>query len=219
MGEKIHFPENLYADIRIEEQCSVQLMKFNGELVTDRATQESGALIRVYDGKLWYTTSTNELDRLQEELDALAELAQPNPAIYEDPAIRLLEVNREERLLHEGNKLANISRQRLLNVIDDYIGKCIDDEMPEVNAWSAGVGGSYMKKSFYSSKGSEIVYDYQMCSGGVWYTLGGNGQPMNCGKQFFGVTPEDLLGREAEILAERERYIDYLANAVDVEPV
>ena len=218
MGEKFHFPKDLYADIRIEEKYSVNLMKFNGELVNDRATQENGALIRVYDGKLWYTTSTNELDRLQEELDALAELAQPNPAIYDDPAIRLLEVNREERLLYEGDKLEDIARQRFTDVIDYYVEACIEDEMPEVNSWSVSAGGGYVRKSFYSSKGSEIVYDYQICAGGVWYTLGGNGEPMNCGKQLFGVTPEDLIGHESEILAERERYIDFLKNAVDVEP-
>ena len=219
MGEKFHFPENLYADIRIEEKYTVRLMRFNGELTNDRVTQESGALIRVYDGKLWYTTSTNELDRLQEELDALAELAQPNPAICEDPAIRLLEVNREERLLYEGDrKLCGIARERFLDVIDHYIDACIEDEMPGVNAWNAGAGGSYMKKSFYSSKGNEIVYDYQMCSGGVWYTFGGNGQPMSGGKQFFGVTPEELTGHEQEVLDERARYLDFIENAVDVEP-
>ena len=218
MGEKFHFPEGLYADIRIEEKFTVNLMKFNGELVNDRATQECGALIRVYDGKLWYTTSTNELDRLQEELDALAELAQPNPAIYDDPAIKLLEVNREERLRYEGDKLADIARQRFMNVIDYYAGACIEDEMPGVNSWSIGAGGEYSKLSFYSSKGSEIVYDYQMCAAGVWYTLGGNGEPMNCGKQVFGVVPEELTGHEAEILAERARCVDYLENAVDVEP-
>ena len=151
MGEKFHFPKDLYADIRIEEKYSVNLMKFNGELVNDRATQENGALIRVYDGKLWYTTSTNELDRLQEELDALAELAQPNPAIYDDPAIRLLEVNREERLLYEGDKLEDIARQRFTDVIDYYVEACIEDEMPEVNSWSVSAGGGYVRKSFYSS--------------------------------------------------------------------
>ena len=218
MGEQFHFPKDLYSDIRIEEKYTVNLLNFNGELVNDRATPENGALIRVYDGKMWYTTSTNELDRLQEELDALAELAEPNPAICDDPAIRLLEVNREVRLQYEGDKLADIARQRFMNVIDYYVGRCIEDEMPEVNSWSVGAGGEYMKKSFYSSKGSEIVYDYQMCAGGVWYTLGGNGEPMNAGKQFFGVTPEDLPGHEEEILAERGRYIDFLKNAVDVEP-
>ena len=75
MGEKYHFPEGLYADIRIEEKNSAIMTKFNGELVTDTVLQESGALIRVYDGELWYTTSTNELDRIQEELDSLAGLA------------------------------------------------------------------------------------------------------------------------------------------------
>ena len=219
MGEKYHFPEGLYADIRIEEKNSAIMTKFNGELVTDTVLQESGALIRVYDGELWYTTSTNELDRIQEELDSLAGLAKPNAAINDDPAIKLLEVNREERILYEGDvKLANISRKRFLDVIDHYIAACVEPPIPETNSWTVSAGGEYVKKSYYSSKGSEIVYDYQMCTGGVWYTFGGDGQPMNGGKQFFGLTPEELFGHEQEVLAERDRYVDFLANAVDVEP-
>ncbi len=219
MSGKYHFPENLYSDIRIEEKYFVHLMKLNGELVNDKAIADSGALIRVYDGNMWYTTSTNELDKIQEELDGLAELASRNESIGEDPAVRLLEVNREVRLQFEGeNNLKNIARARFVDVMDHYVAECTEPTVPEVNSWTVSVGGEYMKKSFYSSKGSEIVYDYQMISGGVWYTFGGNGQPMNGGKQFFGATPEDLSGHEQEVLAERDRYIDFLANAVDVEP-
>ena len=219
MGEKYHFPADLYSDIRIEENYSTRLWKFNGELVADSVSSESGALIRVYDGELWYTTSTNELDKIQEELDSLAALAKPNPAIYDDPAIRLLEVNREVRLKYEGeNNLRNISRKRFLDVIDYYVKACVEPPLPETNSWSAGAGGEYQKKSFYSSKGSEIVYDYQMCACGVWFTFGGDGEPMGSGKQLFGVTPEELLGHEKEILEERDRCVDFLKNAVDIEP-
>ena len=49
MSQKYHFPEGLYADVRIEEKCFTTLLRFNGELVQDRMLTETGALIRVYD--------------------------------------------------------------------------------------------------------------------------------------------------------------------------
>ncbi|MBO4626590.1 MAG: TldD/PmbA family protein [Lachnospiraceae bacterium] len=219
MSEKYHFPEGLYSDIRIEESYSTTMSMFNGELTRDFARPEIGAMIRVYDGKLWYTTSTNDLSEIQKELDALAELATPDPAIYENPAIRLLEVNRDERLVYEGeNKLCNITRERFMKVLNHYVEKCVDASVPEVSSWSIGVGGEYQKKSFYSSKGSAIVYDYQMCSCGIFYAITVDGQQINGGRQYFGVTPEEMFGHENEALAERDRYIDYLKNAVELEP-
>jgi TldD protein len=219
MSEKFHFPEGLYADIRIEETLSTGVCMLNGDLTRDSLMPETGALIRVYDGKMWYTASTNDLSEIQKELDALAELATPDPAICENPAIRLLEVNREERLVFEGeNKLCNITRERFMKTLNHYVKECTGEPVPEVSSWSIGVEGTYQKKSFYSSKGSAIVYDYQLCSCGVFYCLTSDGQQLNGGKQFFGKTPEELLGHEKEVLAERDRYIDYLKNAVELEP-
>ncbi len=219
MEQKYHFPKDLYTDVRIEETYKVQLVKFNGELVTDRTVSECGALIRVYDGNLWYTSSTDGIDGIQQEIDALAELAKPNPEIYSDPAVALLEVNVDERLQYEGeNNLKNFTRARFLSVLDHYVDACIDPAVTDVNSWNIGVGGAYEKKSFFSSKGSAIVYDYQLCSCSVFYMFGSEGQPMAGGLPFFALTPEGLLGHEEEIVAERGRYIDFVNNAVDVEP-
>ena len=218
MSQKYHFPEGLYADVRIEEKCATQLVRFNGELVQDRMLTESGALIRVFDGKLWYTTSTNELDEIQKELDSLAELATPNPEIAEHPAIKLLEVNTDERIQYEDVKLENIARDRFLSVLSQYEAVVSAESAPEINARVATVGGEYMKKSFYSSKGSAVVYDYQMCMATAWITYVVDGQPTQGGKNFFAVTPEGLTGHEDEIKAEFARYLDFAKNATPIEP-
>ena len=218
MSQKYHFPEGLYADVRFEEKCATQLVRFNGELVQDRMLTESGALIRVFDGKLWYTTSTNELDEIQKELDSLAELATPNPEIAEHPAIKLLEVNTDERIQYEDVKLENIARDRFLSVLSQYEAVVSAESAPEINARVANVGGEYMKKSFYSSKGSAIVYDYQMCMASTWITYVVDGQPTQGGKNYFAVTPEELLGHEDEIKAEFARYLDFAKNATPIEP-
>ena len=219
MKQQYHFPENLYSDIRIQESYSTNLGMYNGELTRDNATSNVGALVRVYDGKLWYTSSVNDLEKIQDELDALAKLATPNENIYEDPAIKLLEVNVDERLQYTGEKfLGNIARSRFLTVLNHYVDACIDPEYPDMTSWSISVGGDYEKKSFYSNKGCAVAWDYQLCSLNVYMSFGNNGEPMGGGKNFFGMMPEDLYGHEQEFLSERDRLVDYIANAVDVEP-
>ena len=219
MKETYHFPEGLYADIRIEETCDVRFFKLNGELTQDKRVIEAGAKIRVYDGKLWYTASTNEPDEIQKELDALAAIATPDPDILNNPIVRLLEVNVDDRTSLKGDAmLPNIARDRFLTTMKYYEDRCLDTETPEITSWAMMSDGHYEKKTFYSSKGAAISYDYQLCSVGYYYLFNDNGRPMEGGKRFFGLTPEDMTGHETEVISEKERYLDFLKNAVDVEP-
>ena len=56
------FPKDLYADVRIEENYNLWLGVKNGDLDSDGSTKEAGAFIRVFDGTMWYTGTTNKLD-------------------------------------------------------------------------------------------------------------------------------------------------------------
>ena len=46
-----------------------------------KETTEVKAFIRVFDGKMWYYTSTVDIDNIQQALDELYGYATPNPDI------------------------------------------------------------------------------------------------------------------------------------------
>lgn len=73
------FPKDLYCDVRIEETYHTNYYIQNGEVEADSVTTETGAMIRVFDGTMWYTGSTNDIAGIQKEIDNLAALATPNP--------------------------------------------------------------------------------------------------------------------------------------------
>lgn len=66
------FPKDLYCDVRIEETYHTNYYVQNDEVEADSVTTETGAMIRVFDGTMWYTG-------IQKEIDNLAALATPNP--------------------------------------------------------------------------------------------------------------------------------------------
>ena len=91
----LKFPRDLYSDVRVEDVAETTLVLEDGELKQCTESRRRGAFVRVYDGKRWYNSATTEPDRLQQELDTLAAMAEPNPAIGDDPVVRRFEVNRD----------------------------------------------------------------------------------------------------------------------------
>ena len=91
----LKFPRDLYSDVRVEDVAETTLVLEDGELKQCTESRRRGAFLRVYDGKRWYNSATTEPDRLQQELDALAAMAEPNLAISDDPVVRRFEVNRD----------------------------------------------------------------------------------------------------------------------------
>ena len=70
----IRFPEQLFSDVRTEDVFSTALTYVDGAWEVNRVRREKGALLRVYDGKMWYYAVTTDLDQIQEELDGLLPL-------------------------------------------------------------------------------------------------------------------------------------------------
>ena len=98
------FPKDLYTDVRIEETASTYFFVKNGDVEADSGTSVTGAIIRVYDGTMWYTGTTNNIAAIQAEIDNLATLATPNPDILKDPVVAAFEVNQDTVLRFEGEK-------------------------------------------------------------------------------------------------------------------
>jgi len=213
------FSKDLYADVRIEEIYELWLGVKNGELDSDGMVRERGAMIRVFDGKMWYTSTTNKLDEIQKELDNLAALATPNPDIMNHPQVKKLEVHTEEVIRFDGERdVRNITRAQWKALLDSYIDDCIDKSITEMGIWFVGTSCSHKKKSFYSSKGAHIEQDMQECSIAMWCGFTVDGVTTYGGKGYVELEPSKLYGHEEEIIKERDRYLDFARHAVQAEP-
>ena len=213
------FPENLYADIRIEHKKTAVYRMQNGEVKDNSEAEVSGAMIRVYDGKMWYTSVTNDLDSIQAELDGLAAVAEPNADIADDPVVKKFEVHKDRVLRFEGdNDVRKITRASREDLVRHYISACIDESIPEMKQWYAGYSQAHIVKEFYSSKGAEIVQDYQQCGFWIWYDFVVNDIKTSGGRNFRGMDFNKLSGHEQEIIERRDRYLDFAKNAVEVTP-
>lgn len=213
------FPKDLYADVRIQETSSIWLNIQDGDLRGDGDELSKKAIIRVFDGRLWYSSSTSDLDHIQDELDHLAALAAPNPDIYEHPVVRRFEVHREKRLSFDGaDDNRKVSREQWKELLDGYIAACPTEAVPEISSWYGGVSAGHSRISFYSSKGAEIVQDFQNCWLNLGYAVTVDHVTTFGGKSYSKFTFDELRGHEAEMLAERERVLDFAKHAVDIEP-
>ena len=213
------FPQGLYADIRIEHKASASYRVQNGEVKENSEISETGAMIRVYDGKLWYTSVTNSLDRIQSELDALAAIAEPDADIENDPAVKLFEVHKDKVLRFDGdNDVRKITRSQREELVDHYISSCFEDLPEEVRQWYANCFTSHIVKEFYSSKGAEIIQDYQQCFLTMWCDIFVNDAKTSAGKAVGAMDFSVLYGHEKEVTERIERYVDFARNAVDAVP-
>ncbi|MCQ2495277.1 MAG: TldD/PmbA family protein [Lachnospiraceae bacterium] len=219
MKLKLNFPKDLYSDVRVEENYSIWFSNENGEVDRDGDCEKKGAMIRVFDGELWYTASTNDLNGIQEELDSLAKLAKPNPDIYENPEIKLLEVNKDSVFKFTGeNDVRNYTRNDFKELVDYYIDNCIDCSIPEMNFWNVAANAVHFEYSFYSSKGAEIEYDSQETRIGAVEAFTVDGATTYGYKIIMKPCFEELKGHEEAVNKKMQESLNYAKNAVDVEP-
>lgn len=212
------FPEGLFTDVRIEKQVTNNYSIRNGEVENNSDVCTEGAIVRVYDGKMWYTSVTNELDKIQDEIDNLAGLAEKNDDIYNDPAIKNFGSEKAEIIRFDGeNDLRKITSAQYEELISGYIKACCDDSIEEIKQWGASYGHGHKIKEYYSSKGAAIKQDKQSCQLYFGFAITVDGITTNAGKFYRCLDFDGLKGREQEITAERDRYLDYARNAVDVE--
>lgn len=214
-----NFPKYLYADVRIEEKSNSNIYIKNGEVKSNVAISSIGAIVRVYDGEMWYSSVTNDIAAIQDEIDNLAQLAKPNPGIWDDPMVRNLEVNQADLLIYDGdNDLRKVSRDRKMQLLEKLIADCVDESIPETNTWEAFYNDTHTVKRFYSSKGAAITQDNQACTVGMCFQITVNGITTTGGKHYRKMDFDGLLNHSQEIISERDRALDFARNAVDVTP-
>lgn len=213
------FPENLFTEVRIEKSEYVNYRIKNGEVEANNQLSVTGAMIRVFDGDMWYTSVTNDLSQIQTQINDLAALAGRNQDIYNHPVIRNFGSHKASVIKYDGeNDVRKIPREQREKLVEDYVSACVDQSIREMKSYYAGYSSRYILKEYYSSKGAEIKQDMQRCNVMVGYEFTVNGVTTYAGKNIQKFSFEELKDREQEILAERDRYLDYARNAADVEP-
>lgn len=213
------YPENLFTDVRIERIESSQYYVRNNEVETNNNVSVEGARIRVYDGKMWYTSTTNDLSAIQSEIDNLATLATPNKDIYNDPIVRNFGAEKADVRKFTGeNDIRNISRNEYEKLVSDYIDNCLDSSIEEIKSYSAVFGRRHSEKEYYSSKGAEIKQDNQVGSIMFGYEINCNGFTTGAFKMYSETDFDLLKNHYDEVIAERDRYLDFARNGVDVVP-
>ena len=210
------FPEGFYTDVREEKVVSTAIMIEKGVLKQNKTKEEQGVIIRLYDGRRWYISSTTELEKVQEEIDALARMAVPCPQIQEDPVVAKYEVNRETQLRYQDCDLSRVPNQDKLTVMEEYC-KCLEAH-GEIQSWKVYYMDNHTEKHIISSKGCDVTFDTQNCCIAPRYVLMKEDKPFYGRKDFYYMRFEELAGHVEELEAEIREDIVYNENAVPVEP-
>ena len=120
---KYKFPKDLYTDVRIEDTKSACYSMQNEDVLANSETMIKGAMIRIFDGKLWYTAQTNDTDTksIQKKIDELAAIAKPNKDILENPIVKNFSVNKAEILKFQGKgNLRDLTKKDREDIVKYY---------------------------------------------------------------------------------------------------
>lgn len=157
----VKFKEGFYSDVRIETRFKTNIRYRNGALEECKQSTEKKAFIRVFDGEMWYYSSTYKLEDLQGELDKLYANATPNPKISENETVKRFEVNVDTIEKFKNNSLKDIPLAVKQKHLTDNFEAFNSSEYVKMSL--ALYADRHSDYEFYSSKGACIKYDYQLC--------------------------------------------------------
>ena len=155
------FKEGFYSDVRIEDRFTTSIRYRNGALEESKQSSVKKAFIRVYDGKMWYYASTYRTGAVQEELEKLYAMATPDPAIIDDAAVRRLQGNRAELIKFSGDCVKDVPIEKKRALLENVFAAAQSSQY--VKMYVGVYSDRYSVYEFYSSKGAEIKYDFQLC--------------------------------------------------------
>ncbi len=212
----IRFPKNLFSDVRIEETFSTTVAYEAGDWSTNLTRRQTGAFIRVYDGKMWYYSATTDLDRIQDELDGLAAMATPNPDILNDPTVKRHQANKDRLIRFNENCIKDVpheEKEQLTRRVHDLLkGK------EGVAMVQSVYTDEFRKKHIVSSIGCDVEWDYQHCGLVAVMVLNVGTAPYNDMKMFYANRFDELCVTDEMVLATYAAGYDYAKNAVPVVP-
>lgn len=156
----LKFRQGYYADVRIEDRFETHIRLRNGVLEESKTSRTKRAFLRVYDGKMWYYSSTSDAESLQAELDELYEAAAQGADTDGDPVVRGFEVNRGEKICFADCSVADVPTEEKTALAMRAWQACAGDEVRMTVVNYIDRRSEY---AFYSSKGAALRHDFQTC--------------------------------------------------------
>lgn len=202
-----NFKQGYYADVRIEDRFTTNVTVRNGMTEQAKENVEVKAFIRVFDGKMWYYTSTDDVNNVQGALDELYKYATPDKDIESNPIVKLYQTNKAEKLLYTNSSVRNVPLNEKLKLVTETSAKMTSKMSNFKVALYIDRNSLY---HFYSSKGADITYDFQTAGEAYVMVFNNNGETLNMSLQQAKLT-FDALGYEdkavADMISEGENFI------------
>lgn len=210
------FPKDLFTDVRIETADTTTIVINDKKLVQNKVKSETGAMIRVFDGSRWYYSAITEIENIQQEIDSLAEMAQPNSEILQHPVVKAMEVNKDKVFLYEKKDVRKVANAEKLALLQSH--QQVFDRHEDVKGVGMIYSDKYLQKHIVSSLGTDVAYDQQFSTVNFSYTVVSGKVPHAGRYRAYRTSFEELTGTlealEKEIMAD----IDYAVNAVPLAP-
>ena len=210
------FPEGFYTDVREETVHATTITIENGVLKENKTKKEQGVIIRLYDGRRWYISSTTESGKVQQEIDSLAGMAVFCPNIEDDPVVKKYEINQEVQLRYKDCDVSLVPNAWKLAVAEQY-ADCLK-ACEKIPRWKVYYVDNHTRKHIVSSKGCDVTFDTQNCCVAPRYVLMKDEKPFYGRKDIYRMKFEELKGHEKELEELIREDLDYNENAVPVEP-
>ena len=210
------FPEGFYTDVREETVHATTITIENGVLKENKTKKEQGVIIRLYDGRRWYISSTTESGKVQQEIDSLAGMAVFCPNIEDDPVVKKYEINQEVQLRYKDRDVSLVPNAWKLAVAEQY-ADCLK-ACEKIPRWKVYYVDNHTRKHIVSSKGCDVTFDTQNCCVAPRYVLMKDEKPFYGRKDIYRMKFEELKGHEKELEELIREDLDYNENAVPVEP-
>ncbi|MDE7440189.1 MAG: TldD/PmbA family protein [Clostridia bacterium] len=156
----LKFKEGFYADARVETVFTTSIKYRDGALEESKNTTVKKAFLRVFDGEMWYYASTYKLDDLQGELDKLYANATPNKDILKNETVKRFESNFAKVIKFDKNCVKDKTIAEKGKMLTDKFALLKSEHL---KMFVAVYSDKYSEIEFYSSKGADIKYDFQLC--------------------------------------------------------
>ncbi len=164
------FPKGFYVDVRIETLFETTIRISQNTLEDIKEKESKAAFIRLFDGNMWYYTSTTNVNAIQKEIDSLATVGHFYQDIQYHPIVQNFEVHSVYQEEFSGSSsVQEISKKEKLSLLKEYSELLTLND--HIKHWKSYYVDRREVKDFFSSKGSNIHYDYEDAGFALYYDM------------------------------------------------